>query len=432
MSNERIIQTSKPATLVTCKILIEGTELSKANVPLSIVVEKEVNRIPTAKIVFVDGDPSLQDFPLSNDDLLIPGKKIEITSGYQGSEESVFKGVIVKHNIKVRPQQALLIVECRDEAVKLTVGRKSKYFYESKDSDIIEEIIGTYGISKDIESTKFKHKELVQYNTTDWDFILSRAQANGKVCVIENGKISIKKPGYSGSEVETVSYGDSILDLDAEIDARYQTKKVTSYSWNAADQKLLEIEASSPSVKLNSNLSSDDLSSVINLKNLELKSGGGTADVLLQSWADAKLLFNQLSKVRGRAKFQGTPKIKPDTIVKLKGVGDRFNGKIYISAVRHQITEGNWTTDAQFGLNPQWFTEANDINDQPAAGLLAAVHGLQVGVVSQLENDPDKEDRILVKFPIVDDKEQGIWARIATLDAGKKEVHFSGLRLGMK
>ena len=54
--------------------------------------------------------------------------------------------------------------------------------------------------------------------------------------------------------------------------------------------------------------------------------------------------------------------------------------------------------------------------EAPAGGL-AGIHGLQIGKVTQLE-DPDGEDRILVKLPIIDNEVQGIWSRLATLDAG--------------
>ncbi len=424
MPEQRVINTSQSADLVTQKILVDGVELSKAFQVMNVLVEKEINRIPTAKIILLDGDPASQDFKLSNEDLFVPGKEVEIKAGYHSDEETVFKGLVIKHNLKIRTNQSYLIVECKDKAVKLTIGRKSKYFYESTDSDIIEEIIDSYGLEKDVESTNVSHRELVQYNVSDWDFCVTRAQANGKVLIVDDGKIKVKKPDFEQEAVETVSFGATLLEFDAEMDARNQFQKVTSYSWNSADQELLEVEANDPSVNLNGNISSGDLASVINLENLELKNGGGIPDVELQEWADAKTLFNQLSKTRGKLKFQGIPAVKPNTTIQLEGVGDRFNGKIYISAVRHQIAEGNWTVDAEFGINPKWFTETFDINDQPAAGLMAAVNGLQVGIVTQLEGDPDGEDRILVRLPVVDNEVDGIWARVATLDAGENRGSF--------
>jgi Rhs element Vgr protein len=421
---QRVIQTSRPSDLVTQKILVGGSELSHAYSVLNIVVEKEINRIPTARIVLLDGNPSSQDFELSNQDLFLPGKEIEIKAGYHSDETTIFKGIVIKHSLKIRTSQSFLIVECKDKAVKLTIGRKSKYFYESKDSDILGEIIGTYGLQSDVEVTSVQQKELVQYNVSDWDFCVTRAQANGKVLVVDDGKISVKKPDASQAEVETVSYGATMLDFDAEMDARNQFQKVTSYGWNAADQELLKMEASDPAITLNGNVSYDDLASVIGLSNLELKNGGTAPDVALQAWADAKTLFNQFSKTRGRVKFQGIPAVKPNTTLKLEGVGDRFNGKVYISAIRHQIAQGDWTVDAQFGIDPNWFSETVEINDQPAAGLLAGVQGLQIGIVTQLENDPDGENRILVRMPIISGDEQGIWARVSTLDAGKDRGSF--------
>ena len=50
--------------------------------------------------------------------------------------------------------------------------------------------------------------------------------------------------------------------------------------------------------------------------------------------------------------------------------------------------------------------------------MLPAIGGLQIGVVSQLQDDPDGEDRILVQIPIIDNQEQGIWCRVSSLDAG--------------
>lgn len=424
MPEQRIINTSRSADLVTHKILVDGEELSKSFQVMNVVIEKEINRIPTARIVLLDGDAASQEFKLSNEELFIPGKEVEIKAGYHSDEETIFKGLVIKHNLKIRSSQSYLIVECKDKAVKLTIGRKNKYFYESTDSDIIEEIIGSYGLEKEVESTNVTHRELVQYNVSDWDFCVTRAQANGKVLIVNDGKITVKKPDFEQEAVETVSFGATLLEFDAEMDARNQFQKVSSYSWNAAGQEVLEIEANDPAVNLNGNISAGDLASVINLENLQLKNGGATPDVELQEWADAKILFNQLAKTRGRIKFQGIPEVKPDTIIQLEGVGDRFSGRVYISAVRHHIAEGNWTTDAEFGINPKWFTETFDINDQPAAGLMAAVNGLQVGIVTQLENDPDGEDRILVRLPIVDNSVDGIWARVATLDAGENRGSF--------
>ena len=424
MDNSRTINTSQSSDLVSYTILIEGSEIPETHQLKSITVEKEINRIPFAQLIFFDGEAAQQDFSLSNEELLIPGKEIEIKAGYHNDEETIFKGIIIKHSLKIRDTSSVLMVECRDKAVKMTVGRKSAYFYDSSDSDIIEELVGYSGLQSDVEATSLQHKEMVQYQASDWDFIMTRAQVNGRIAVVNDGKITVKKPDFNQEPIETVAFGATLLNFDAEIDARNQFSTITSYGWNPADQELVETEAADPSVRLNGNISVSDLTGVIDLDNLALKHGGNTISTALQAWSDAKALFQQMSKTRGTVKFQGIPEVLPGTMLNLEGVGDRFSGKIYISAVRHTLSDGNWTVDAQFGINPKWFSETYDISQLPAAGLLPAINGLHIGIVTKLEEDPDGEDRIHVKIPIINNEEQGIWARVASLDAGENRGAF--------
>jgi Rhs element Vgr protein len=430
MNNSGYIKTARNADLITFKVMSGGTELPGKYGVKSIVVEKEVNRIPYARIVILDGSAPEQDFKLSSEDLLIPGKEIEITAGYHSEEETIFKGVVVKHNIKVKNGSSYLIVECKDKAVKMTLGRKSKYFYESKDSEIIEELIGNSGLTADVEATAVSHPELIQYRASDWDFMVTRAQANGKLCFVDDGTIKVAKPVLSGETIETVAFGSSIHEFEGEIDARDQFSKITSSSWSYTDQELIETEAQDPAIALNGNLSPSDLAEVFGIEDLQFKHGGNLTQEELQDWSDAKATFQQLAKTRGRVKFQGIPSVKPGVLLTLEGLGNRFNGKIYITGVRHEIAGGNWLVDAQFGLTPTWFSETYDVSEMPGSGIMPSINGLHIGVVSQLESDPDGEDRILVQIPIINNEEQGIWARVATLDAGENRGSFFRPEIG--
>ncbi len=424
MNNTGVIQTGKSPDLVTYQILVDEKEIPGTYPVLAIQVRKEFNRIAMARIVFYEGTPSDRNFEISNSAFFVPGKKIQINAGYHSDNKMIFKGIVIRHSVKVRGGKSSLTVECKDETVKMTVGRKSRYFYDSTDSDVFDELIKEYGLEKSLEKTSYKHEKLVQYNASDWDFMVARAQANGKLCFTDNGKLIIQKPNTSQEPLETVAHGLTIMDFDAEIDARNQFSKISALSWNAADQEISKIEAKKASVKTSGNLNSSELSDVIGLKDFELRYGGSLNETEAQDWADSKMLFQQMAKIRGRVRFQGIDKINPGSILKLEGIGERFDGNIFISGVQHNISKGLWTVDAQFGLDPVWFSETYDINDAPAAGLIPAVKGLQYGVVSQLQDDPQGENRIMVTLPVVDSAEQGIWCRVATLDAGENRGSF--------
>jgi len=240
MDNSRTISTSQSPDLITFTILVNGTALSETYQVASIAVDKEINRIPFAQIAIYDGEAASQDFTLGNEALLIPGNEIEIKAGYHNDEETIFKGIIIKHSIKIRETNSLLIIECKDKIVKTTLGRKSSYYYDSTDSDIIEEILSNHGINTDVEATSYTHKELVQYRTSDWDFIITRAQANSKVCIVENGTAKIAAPDFSSKPVQTIAYGATLLAFDAEMDARNHLAKQHLMVGTLLNKKLLK------------------------------------------------------------------------------------------------------------------------------------------------------------------------------------------------
>ena len=431
MSDPRILPTNRPAGLVTFTIKIDGEEISQTIGIFSIVVNKEVNKIPSANVIVRDGRSDLEDFEISSQDLFIPGKEIEILAGYQSEESTIFKGIIISHGIRIRNNGgSRLVLECKDRSVKLTIGAKNKYFVDKKDSEAIEEIIDSYGLEKDIEATDVQHPDLVQYESTDWDFMLSRIDANGKVCLVNDGKITVNTPSLDGEPVLNLVYGDTIKDFDATIDARDQFQAVKAVAWDPSSQELLEIDAQDPGIGGNGNLTPSDLASVIGLEHFSLHHSGMLAQDELQSWADAQWQKKQLAKIRGRVRFNGFGEIIPGDLMELGGLGDRINGIVYISGIRQELTEGGWNTDAQFGLSPNWFTASYPVQSLPASGLLPAIHGLQIGIVTQLKEDPDGEDRILVKVPVISNEEQGIWARIACVDAGNNRGSFFRPEIG--
>ncbi len=431
MSDNTLIPTPAASDLPSFKILIDGAEINQEYQVAAVDVSKMYNKISFAKIKLCDGNTAEQDFKISSSDDFKPGNKIEIQAGYHQTLATIFKGIIIKHSIKSNKNKtSSLNIEAKDESIKLTIGRKCNYFYDSSDTDIIEEILGNYSLQSEVESTGVTHKEMVQHYASDWDFILSRAEMNGMLVFTDNGKLIIKKPDTSASPLFTANYGANLMEIEAEMDARDQFDSITGFAWSSADQDLSEEEASAPSYDENGNIASSDLAKVIGLENYELKHSGNINSDELKNWTDSVAMKSALSRICGRAKFQGTPDVKPGSVLELNGTGDRFNGNVFVTGVRHQINDKNWETDTQFGLKNDWFHLKENVIDSAASGLVPGIHGLQIATVVQLENDPDGEDRIQVCMPVIDKKEVGIWARIATLDAGNKRGSFFRPEIG--
>lgn len=420
MPNERNIPSEKPKSVITHTILSGDTEVSGKYQLLSIVVNKEVNRIPMATLVYVDGELSRQTFELSSKADFEPGKEIEIQVGYSNDEKTLFKGIVIKHSIRVRDKNSFLIVECKDKAVKMTAACKSKYSLDVKDSDVIEELIDAYGLDKDVAATSVTHKQIVQYNSTDWDFLLCRADVNGLLCIANDGNVSVGPPELSAEAALTIQYGATVHTLDAEIDARLQFKSVKGSVWNYTDQELVsDTEADEPSVPEAGNLTPEALAEVIGESEFRLINSAKIEGPELQAWVNAAMLKNRLAKIRGKVTTDGTADVLPGQMIQLNGVGERFEGKLFVTGIRHQVTEGLWQTTFQFGINPEWFVQTYNVQQPLSGAMLPAIQGLHIGIVTQLENDPDGEDRILVKIPVISNDEDGIWCRLSTLEAGE-------------
>ncbi|MBX7224099.1 MAG: type VI secretion system tip protein VgrG, partial [Blastocatellia bacterium] len=271
------------------------------------------------------------------------------------------------------------------------------------------------------------HEEIVQYYATDWDLMVLRAEMNGMVVIAQGDEVTVEKPDTSQKPVLQVTYGESILDLQAEMDAATQlaATAIKSYTWDIAQQKLIESGPGSVSVQEPGNLSSAELAKVFNVKKFNQQTGGPIEPGALQDWSSAELLKSKLAKIRGSVRFQGSSLVQTGKMLRMTGLGDRFSGNAYISGVHHHISSGKWLTTVDFGLSARWFAgEAPHIAAPAASGQLPALAGLQTGKVKKIVQDPDGEFRVLVNLPLLQDAAKGVWARLATFYASGKVGAF--------
>jgi Rhs element Vgr protein len=218
--------------------------------------------------------------------------------------------------------------------------------------------------------------------------------------------------------VKQLAFGSDLYELEVETDARHQFEDARGEAWDPASQALVSADGTHPSFTPSGNQSASDLAAVIGHGPEELRHGGRLSEPELKAWASGRLLRSRMAMIRGRVKCQGDAAFKPGVMVELRGVGARFSGNIYLTGVRHEISSGSWASDLQFGLAPWPLRETIPVEAPAAAGLVAPLHGLQIGVVEALQGDPDGEERIRVKLPIVSAQAPGVWARLALPDAG--------------
>jgi len=420
----RTIPTRQNPDLVSCTVLVEGNEIDRKYQLASVSIINEINKIPTASLILLDGEPNKEKFEISDTGDFLPGKKIEIQFGYHNEKDIVFKGMIITNTHKVSNNCAELNLECKDETVKMTINKGNRHFNDITDSDVVGRLLDDHKIDdKDVEDLKSKHEQLLQSNITDWDYMISRLDVNGMICVIRNGQVTVKKPKLDDDAKLDLTYGANILEFHADMDARTQTSAVKTLSWDFQNQKVQSTESEDQNPPEEGAFKRTDLAAV-NDQPLEMRTSASLSQEETQAIANARKLRQDLSKIKAKVKYQGVTTAAPGDFITLNGLGKNFNGKAFVSATHHEFADGDWITEATLGWQEQFFAEqTNPSHAASGTGQASSIHGLQIGIVTGI-TDSNGQYRVKIRLPLVNDQDDGIYARVSTLDAGDKRGTF--------
>ena len=400
-------------------VLVDGQAVPREHALVAATIVSVANQVGTARLVYADGVASASDFPLSNKAFFAPGRQIEIRAGSASQDALLFRGTVVRQRLKLRdgvsPQ---LHVECRHAAFRLALRRRSGNHFDLRDSDLIESLLSGAKVPGGVAETTVRHVQLVQNDTSDWDFILVRAAANGQAVLTRGADIETRVPAVSGTPVLTLKYGATLIELDAELDGRAQTESVKSIGWNPADQAVRVDEAQSPQFTGAGNLSPEGLAKETGA-DVTLAHAFANAEEA-RTLAQADWHRRQVDRIQGRAYCEGIGQVMPGDVVEIQGIGERFSGRIWVSGVRHELDQiRGWKTHLQFGGVCADETLQQRLSRARATAMIATMPGLQPAVVTSID-DPEGEHRVRVRLPLVSADDDGVWARVATLDAGKQ------------
>jgi Rhs element Vgr protein len=403
--------------VISFAISIDGSSIKDTVEIVEISIEKEINRIASATIIILDGGAigaDNADFENSNGADFVPGKKIKIDLGYESENTTVFEGIIISQGLSVKKGESQLIINCKDEAVKMTKGRFNAIFQNKKDSDAISSIASKYSITSDIQATSIENPILMQYNCNDWDFVVIRAEASNMLVITENNKLIVKEYDFSAPKYE-INSSQYVIDIDLSLNSENIASNYKLTAWDAKEQSAVESSVSLNDTLGQGNISAKKIAEVIKLDNSMHYSSASLSPDEMNVWGNSLVNKAVLSKIQGKIVVPGTGDILAGDVISITGFGERFNGNAYISKVTHDIYEGSWITSLYVGQTAQWHASLPDVIESSASGLLPANSGVQIAKVKQIHEDPDGEFRVLITLPVFKgtDDNDGIWARLA-------------------
>jgi Rhs element Vgr protein len=404
------------------KISCDGRPLPAELEVLDLEIQLELNRIPQASLTLLDGNVAERCFEVSDGALFKPGSRISIALGNQGggpAPETIFEGIVTRHAVSAGSEGLRLKVNLRDRAITMTRSRHSRVFAQKSDAEVMRQLISQANLKVGrLARTPITHPELVQFNVSDWDFIVCRSDVLGLAIRVQSGEISAL-PLALGAPKRILDFGlDDTRELELELDGAQQWASLKVQSWDRANLAPTDPVKANPANLQIGNQTDTFLAEAVEASAATLLHGAPTAPAELQSWADARLLRSRLSLLRGTAVVDGGADLKPLDTVEIKGVGQRFNGKALVSGVTHTIDGDGWRSQLRLGLSADWFARTAELAEVPAAGLLPPAIGLQIATVASLAEDPDGELRVQVKLLQMAPDQALQWARPLSPDAG--------------
>ena len=405
--------------LVTFEIKIGGAQIPDIVEVQEIQLDMEINRISSATLVIMDGGAigsGEEAFGNSEGKLFVPGQEIEITLGYDNSRKTAFKGVVVAQRLRVRNGSSQLIIRCKDKAFGMTKGRSNAIFHNKTDSEAIKSIASNYsGISLKLDQTTEKIPTNMQYNCSDWDFVVMRAEANNMVVTTHQNNLNIQKIDFSKKADFEINAAQFVIEIDLNLTNEDLVSEVGITAWDSHSQKEQTVTVALSDGLAQGNLSANKIAMQVGTKAAAISSSAPLTEAEMKLMGASIISKSVMAKIEGSITVPGTTAILAGDIITLSGFSKRYNGKAYITRVSHEVADGAWITTLTVGAPKRFHASIPDVMSAPASGILPAANGLQIATVKKIIEDPFNNFRVLISLPsfsgpgLVD----GVWARLA-------------------
>lgn len=338
------------------------------------------------------------------------------------------KGEITATELRFEGEKTLMLIRAMDKGHRLLRGRTTKNRVNVKISDVINELAGTAGLTKEIDSTSVTYPFIFQDNITAAQHIRHLALLAGAQVTVLNDKLKFKVAPPTAAEVLTLKLGENLHELKASLGSGDVVDEVEVRGWDPWKKEAIVGNAT---VQNDAAKSSKVASAVTPAK---LKSTFGAAKMVVtdmpvptQSAATALaksvmgILTSSFAELE--AVCDGSAKLVAGATIKVDGCGTKLAGTHLVTSARHvwNAIDNYQTTVTVSGR------QNRGLLGSVLGGSGLAKLGHHFGVVSAIvtnnkgEDDPFKGNqwgRVKVKFPWLDSTAESSWARLATPMAG--------------
>lgn len=334
------------------------------------------------------------------------------------ASKTIFSGEITALEPGFEQRHIGLTVRGYDRSHRLHRGRSTRTFVRQSDADIVDQIARARGLRADAEAGPAPVDYLMQHNQTDMQFLAERAARLGFRVAVDDKTLRFTRAEGAPEAAPAQVWGSTLLSFQARLSLVAQPNEVQVRGWDPQLKREIVGTASRAARPLR----------------LPVETSGGPAaqaafgeqatltitDRLVTSKREADRLAQAILDERSgdfltaEGLCLGEPSLRAGCSVELQDIGASLSGSYFVTASRHSYTPRE-------GYQTQFF-----VRGHRAAGLLAAIEpappapalaGVAVGIVTNV-NDPERQGRVKVRLPWLDDQHESDWARVAAPGAG--------------
>lgn len=344
------------------------------------------------------------------------GKKIEIFFGERPAVQ-LLSGKISGLEPDLKEESPSLTVRGYALSLQLYRGRYRRSFNQVSDSDLASKLASEAGLRPGtIDSSSTVHNYAFQNNQTNAEFLRERARLLGYELWVEDEELHFRRPAPNGQPV-TLAWGDNLRSFSARLSTAEQVNEVEVRGWDPKQKREVVGSATqgagSPEIGLSQNGSDVAKSAWGEAKVAVVRrivSSQGEAETIAQSVLDEMAS----SFVEAEGTCDANADVRPGRQVEVKGIGQRFAGKYYVTQAVHTWNKGQGMV-THFTISGRRDTSLWSLLQDRAAPESGV--GLVIGIVTN-NKDPEEMGRVKVKYPWLSADNESDWARVAAPMAG--------------
>jgi phage protein D len=280
------------------------------------------------------------------------GSKVAIKIGYTNDTSFKMQGHI--EEIKPRFSSSLapvFEVAGKDKAFACLAGKNDyKCYTKKKDSDIVKAIAGEVGLSANVDDTPGPppEKKEKKCGTSYLQFIKKMTIQNKEFeFFVSDGKLVFRKAKTKDSPVVELQWGLHLLNFTPAMDLSGIVTSVTVKWWDEKKCEAISGQAKTSDEtpvgpgKTAGKIAREvygDVEKVISDQPVKSKEEAKNLAIALLNNTNSKF-------ITGEGKAIGIPAITPGIVIELKGLGDWFSGKYYVTGATQTIDSQGYYTN---------------------------------------------------------------------------------------